>query len=249
MSKKVFNFYSRFYDMLNSNKDYVAEVDYIVSLLEKFCLKGKNLLEFGSGTGKHGNLLAKKGYSVIGVEKSSEMISQAIQSERFQTKIGDISSINLDRNFDAVLSLFHVMSYQSSNKTLLATFLNAYNHMTSGGLFIFDVWYSPAVYKQRPVVRVKYFNDEAFNLTRIAEPVIYNDKNIVDVNYRIIAENLENGELHTVSETHRMRHFSLPELDLLAEFTGFERIKTEEFLTGNPPSDNTWGVCSVFKKI
>ena len=45
-----------------------------------------------------------------------------------------------------------------------------------------------------------------------------------------------------------MRHFSLPELDLLAQVAGFERINVEEWLTGAPPSEATWGVCLVMRK-
>ena len=40
-----------------------------------------------------------------------------------------------------------------------------------------------------------------------------------------------------------MRHFSLPELDLLAADAGFERVGAEEFLTGAAPGESTWGVC------
>jgi hypothetical protein len=45
-----------------------------------------------------------------------------------------------------------------------------------------------------------------------------------------------------------MRHFSLPELDLLAEASGFERISAEEWLTRDPPSEAIWGVCLVLRK-
>jgi hypothetical protein len=44
-----------------------------------------------------------------------------------------------------------------------------------------------------------------------------------------------------------MRHFSLPEIDLLASAHGFERIATEEFMTGNPAGEETWGVCVVLQ--
>jgi len=46
-----------------------------------------------------------------------------------------------------------------------------------------------------------------------------------------------------------MRHFSIPEIDLIARLTGFEMIHTEEFLTEKPASEETWGVCFVLKKV
>jgi hypothetical protein len=44
-----------------------------------------------------------------------------------------------------------------------------------------------------------------------------------------------------------MRYFSLPELDLLAEYTGFKREIAEEFLTREAPSNQTWGVCAALR--
>ena len=45
-----------------------------------------------------------------------------------------------------------------------------------------------------------------------------------------------------------MRHFSIPEIALLADLTNFTVIKTEEFGTQEKPSENTWGVCFVLQK-
>ena len=50
MSDTVFNAYSRYYDLLYRDKDYVAEAEYIADLLEQFGVSGKRLLEFGSGS-------------------------------------------------------------------------------------------------------------------------------------------------------------------------------------------------------
>lgn len=46
-----------------------------------------------------------------------------------------------------------------------------------------------------------------------------------------------------------MRHFSYNEILFLAQISGFELIKSEEFLTGNYSSPKTCGVCFVLKKI
>ena len=68
------------------------------------------------------------------------------------------------------------------------------------------------------------------------------------MNYTIFADNLATGVAQTLTETHPMRHFSLPELDLLADQAGFERLAAEAFLTGEPPSEDTWGLCLVLRK-
>lgn len=248
-AKAVFSAYSRYYDLLYRDKDYAGECDYIQALLARHLQKKSSLLEFGSGTGKHGCLLAERGFMVHGVERSADMVAQSGATPGFSCQQGDICTIKMGRTYDAVLSLFHVVSYQTSNADVHAVFARAAEHLATGGIFVFDFWYSPAVYAQQPVVRVKRLADDQMEITRIAEPVIYPNENRVDVNYTIYARDIASGSVQSLSETHPMRHFSLPEIDLLAEANGFVRINAEEFLSGQTPGSNTWGVCVTLKKI
>lgn len=245
----VFKSYSHYYDLLYKDKDYDKETKYIQSILNNHNISKGSLLEFGSGTGIHGKLLAKNDYKVHGIELSEEMVAKAGTSPGFSCQIGDISSIKMNLFYDAVLSLFHVISYQITNDKLKAVFENASSHLNRGGLFLFDFWYSPAVLKQKPVVRVKRMANNKVEITRIAEPEIFSSENRVDVNYTIYVHDLTKDTIHAFKETHSMRHFSLSEIDILADACGFQRIKAEEFVTGHLPSDNTWGVCAVLKKI
>jgi SAM-dependent methyltransferase len=248
MKASVFNAYSAYYDLLYRDKDYQAEVDYIDALLRRYNVSGKNLLEFGSGTGKHGKLLAELGYDVTGIERSAEMVQQANSSQGFICQQGDICSVQLGRTFDAVLSLFHVLSYQTNNQSIESVFSRASEHLKPGGVFLFDIWYSPAVLTVKPEVRVKRISDDFVEVTRIAEPVLHPNTNCVDVNYNVFVRDLKSGEVDIITETHPMRHFSLPELDMFAENNGFERIGAEEFMSAKKPSEKTWGVCLVLKK-
>jgi SAM-dependent methyltransferase len=244
-----FNAYSRYYDLLYRDKDYAAEVDYVDGLLKRYNALGEQILEFGSGTGKHGRLLAERGYNINGIERSAQMVAQAAITDGFTCQQGDIREVQLGRTFDAVLSLFHVISYQVSNADVHAVFARASEHLQSGGLFVFDVWYSPAVYAQRSEVRVKRLTDGDVEITRLAEPVTYPNENRVDVNYTIFVQDTASGACETIIENHPMRHFSLPELDLLASVTGFERVCAEAFLSGDALSEDTWGVCLVLRKL
>lgn len=243
-----FNSYSGYYDLLYRDKDYAAEVDYIAGLLRRFSVTGPELLEFGSGTGRHGRLLAERGFRVTGIERSAEMVAHSQSTPGFTCHQGDICTVQLGRTFDAVLSLFHVVSYQTSNAAVQSVFARAAEHLQPGGLFLFDVWYSPAVSAQRPDVRVKRLAADELEVTRLAEPVLYPNENRVDVHYTIFARDTYSGAVETFTETHPMRHFSLPELDLLAARAGFDRLCAEAFLTGEPASEETWGVCLVLRK-
>lgn len=244
-----FTAYSRYYDLLYQDKDYAGEANYIQTLLTRHGVAQGALLEFGSGTGKHGRLLAQRGYTVHGIERSADMVAQATAADGFSCQQGDICSVQLGRTFDAVLSLFHVISYQTSNADLIAVCARAASHLSQNGLFIFDFWYSPAVYAQHPAVRVKRMADAQIEITRLAEPVLHANDNQVDVNYTIFARDKASGTVQTTTETHPMRHFSLPEIDLLAHITGFKRLDAAEFLTGQEAGENTWGVCVVLQKV
>ena len=53
---------------------------------------------------------------------------------------GDIKTY-LEKKFNAVISIFHVVSYQTSNNDVFDLLNNASRHLNKGGLFLFDVWY------------------------------------------------------------------------------------------------------------
>jgi SAM-dependent methyltransferase len=249
MNDSVFGSYSYYYDLLYRDKDYRSEARYIQSVLDRFEVSGRDILEFGSGTGMHARLLAQSGYSVLGIDRSQTMVDQAATCPGFTSQQGDISTLHLGRSFNAIISLFHVISYQITNESVLSVFSRAYDHLEANGLFIFDAWYSPAVYSQKPEVRVKRMAVDELEITRVAEPVTNYVQNTVDVHYNIFARQTSTNSISTFSEVHHMRHFSIPEVELLAQMSGFKLLHAEEFLSGETPSDDTWGVCFVLRRV
>ncbi|MFA5805628.1 MAG: class I SAM-dependent methyltransferase [Melioribacteraceae bacterium] len=247
MKDENFNLYSLYYNLLYTDKNYEAEATYVHDKLKKYIPELSKILELGTGTGVHADLLQKKGLSVTGIELSEDMAQQA-REKGIECYVNDCSDFRLEEKFDAVISLFHVISYLTENEKLIKTFQNVYNHLNPGGVFLFDVWYSPAVYNLKPETRIKRIDNDEVKIIRLAEPVLHYNKNVVDVNYEVIIEEKQNGNVKHINETHSMRHFSLPELDLLATTLGFEILEAEEWLTGKEPSENTWGVCFILKR-
>lgn len=244
---EVFNDrYSQYYNLFYSDKDYKAEVDYVHSLLRANCPGAKAILEYGSGTGGHGVLLQELGYDVFGIEKSEEMAKLAI-ARSLPCLVGDIRDFQLNRKFDACVSLFHVISYVNSNEDVLRVFRNTKNHLSSGGIFIFDVWFTPAVLFQQPEVRVKRIANEKIAVTRIATPEMDHIRNCVNVNYHIFTKDKASGGYSEFDEIHSMRHFGVPEIELLAMESGFSVLRSEEFLTSKAPSVSTWGVTFILR--
>ncbi len=253
----VFGAYSRYYNLLYKDKDYSGEAEYVHNLMQKYMPGAKKILDLGCGTGKHDILLAQKGYSVTGVDISVEMISHAkdYQSQTANKNLssnlefthGDIRTIRFNRTFDVVISLFHVMSYQTTNEDIKSVVSTAKRHLTSGGVFIFDCWYGPAVLTDRPVVRTKRLEDEAISVVRIAEPVMHPNENLVDVNYHVIIKDKAADAYEEVKETHTMRYLFEPEVREFLKTEDIEIVDFSEFVTGSKPGFNTWGVCFVGK--
>lgn len=253
MQETVFHDYARYYDLLYKDKDYPGETDYIAALIQRHGPEARSLLELGSGTGIHASLLAEKGFSVHGIERSPEMLvrSQALAQEREAIRdrltfsAGDIRTVRLERRFDAVLSLFHVISYQTTHADVAAAFATARHHLTNGGLFLFDVWYGPAVLTEKPTIRIKRMADDRIAVTRLAEPVLHPNENLVDVHYHVFVRDRATDTVQELQETHVMRYFFKPEIELIADASGFEVRHVEAWLTGGPIGQDTWGVCFI----
>jgi SAM-dependent methyltransferase len=163
------------------------------------------------------------------------MVAASQVGDGFTCEQGDIATVDLGRTYDAVIALFHVLSYQITNQQLQSVFANAARHLNTGGLFLFDFWYSPAVYSQRPSVRIKRVSNQNISLTRIAEPLLLPSESRVDVHYTFFVQQRSSAVITSFNEVHSMRHFSLRELDFYAKDSGFERITAEEPISGRAP--------------
>lgn len=245
----VFGAYSRYYNLLYRDKDYAGEAEHVHGLIQRHLPGAGSVLDLGCGTGRHDLLLAGMGYDVTGVDLSEEMLAvasaHAPQHSSCSFHRGDIRTVRLDRTFDVVVSLFHVMSYQTGNDDLAAAFATARVHLKPGGIFIFDCWYGPAVLTDRPAVRVKRLEDEAISVTRLAEPAMHPNDSIVDVNYQVFIRDKASGQVEEVRETHQMRYLFRPEIELFARQSGLSIIGASEWMTGREPGFDTWGVCFV----
>jgi ubiquinone/menaquinone biosynthesis C-methylase UbiE len=250
-SSKVFDQYAKYYDLLNQEKDYNKEIDFIDKLIvQHYQGRPNKVLDIGCGTGIHALNLAKKDYSVTGIDLSSEMISIANNHkvENCEFQIGDARSFSLKNRYDIILSLFHVVSYQLSNEDINEMFANVSRHLAENALFIFDFWYTPAVLTERPSVRVKRYEDDEIKMIRIAEPEDFSLENRVDVSYEILIQNKNNLKTHFVHETHKMRHYSIYEIKNILDSANMELMNYGEWLTGLEPSEHTWGVYCVGRK-
>jgi SAM-dependent methyltransferase len=245
-----------FYDDLYQGKDYAAEADYVDALIQQYSPGAQSLLDLGCGTGRHAIKLAEKGYTVVGVDRSAEMIMKAQGHreqllphirERLTFAQCDIRGLRLGRHFDAVVALFHVVSYQISNDDLIAAFTTAKTHVQTNGLFIFDCWYGPGVLTDPPAVRIKSLCSGSNRLTRFAEPVMRFNENAVEVNYRFVLTDKSTRMCSEFYEKHVMRYFFVPELFLALRIVRLEPLAVTEWMSKHEPGHGAWSVAVVAK--
>lgn len=228
---KVFQDYAYYYNAFYKDKDYEGEAGQVDRLLRNYGNNIQKVLNFGCGTGKHDIALAKCGgrYRCSGVDLSPLMIdiareNAAKENVQIEFSVADIRSIEIKERYDAVISLFHVMSYQNENDDVLAAFRSARKALEKGGIFLFDAWYGPGVLTDRPTVRIKETEDSQKRLVRIARPVMYDKRNVVDVCYEVLVIDKESGKTEMIEEVHSMRYFFRPELEYFLKEAGFELL-------------------------
>lgn len=254
----VFAAYSRYYDLLYRDKDYASEARYVFDLLMRHAAGTRRVVEIGCGTGGHARELSKLGLDVHGVDMSRGMLEiaeakRALLAPELAGRIrfteGDARTVRLGERADAVISLFHVMSYQTSNADLTAAFETAREHLDEGGVFIFDCWYGPGVLTERPAVRVKRLEDLETSVTRVAQPELNAAENVVEVNYTVLVHDRKTAVDETLRETHRMRYLFGPEVDLLLAANGMSLVASLEWMKDSAPGLNSWSACFVARAV
>ncbi len=245
--------YSQYYDLLYKDKDYSGEVDYVDSLIKRQLPEAKNLLDLGCGTGRHAEVFCDKGYVVHGVDLSESMLEKAKErsngkEDRLSFSHSDVTKLCLDKKFDAIVALFHVVSYQLSNESLEKTFEAVSRHLNDGGVFLFDFWYGPAVLTELPSTRIKRLEDEHLKVIRIAEPEIHCQKNVVDVNYEIFIKTKKTSELTERKELHQMRFLFDTEIEMVCKKAGLNIMEKCKWMSDSQPDLNSWNAVWIVKK-
>ncbi len=242
---KIFDAYAKYYDLLYRDKNYTEEAEYIEKIISKYKPGAESILDLGCGTGRHDIIFAQKGFAVTGIELSDKMTQLANENKSGTTGKtefinGDIRNIRLDKKFDVILSLFHVINYQVTNQDLISAFRTVREHLKPEGIFIFDFWYGPAVLSDRPLFKVKRLEDDECIIERTTEPVMNVNENYVEVNFKMNVEDRKNRSVQKIEETHRMRYLFLPEINYLLEELYMKIEHKEEWMTGKELTDKSW---------
>jgi len=248
--------YAGVYNLIYRDKDYGTKCEMLDRLFKRYDNNSiSSVLDLGCGTGNHAFPVSRRGYEVVGVERSDDMFAIAQQrlsedaSGRITFRQGDIRNIQLGRRFDSALLMFAVLGYQVENADVLSTLKTARAHLKPGGLLIFDVWYGPAVLLQRPSERVKVMGSGEDRIIRVASGELDVARHTCAVRFhvwRLAGERL----LAETEETHLMRYFFPLELNLFLECSGFDLIRIGAFPDfDQDPGEATWNILAVARAV
>jgi SAM-dependent methyltransferase len=240
--------YADCYDLFYRYKNYESECDTLEEIFSKRGMTPSTIIDLGCGTARHAVLLAQRGYSVTGVDRSEEMLQ--IASDRIK-EAGcevallqqEIQDLRVDSRFDVAVAMFAVIGYLWTNEILMDGFQQVFAHLEPGGLFIFDCWHGPAVAVHRPQQRFQRFSDaDGAEVVRLVTPHTDASRQIVDVEYETLVIT-DGSVISRAGETHRMRYFHPMELRLALETCGFRDVEIGVF--GQPertPSEDDWNI-------
>lgn len=244
--------YKRFadvYDQLVQDIPYIKWADYLQSAFLKFGQNPELILELGCGTGSMAIELAKRGYDVIGLDISAEMLSKAY--EKAKKNKTDILFINQDmRNFrlhgkvDAVLCLLDSLNYIPALSDVKKVFKLVSKYLNPSGLFIFDL-NSP--YKLSTVLGQNIFYDLSDDVTWIWANTYNEKEKRTTFDLTFFVRNKE-GLYERFDETHEETAYTREEITEALEYAGLNLVGCYGDLSFSEPSDKEERIFYIAQK-
>jgi len=101
---------------------------------------GATILDLCCGAGHLASILTARGFCVVGVDGSSEMLAFARENApQAQFVLADAREFRSPEAFDAALCLFDSLNHIMSLDELEQVFANVYASLVPGGTFVFDL--------------------------------------------------------------------------------------------------------------
>ena len=134
--------FAAIYDRLMTDVDYDGWCDYLEESFARMKVQPKLVLELGCGTGNLTLRLANRGYSMIGLDNSSDMLTVATEkSQGFDILyiLQDMTEFELYGTVDAVVCSLDCLNYLTEEGMLEKCFSLVSLYLNPGGVFLFDL--------------------------------------------------------------------------------------------------------------
>ena len=243
--------FAYYYDMLTENVDYDKRCEYICGLLAENSISEGILLDLACGTGTMSLMFSQKGYDVVGVDGSEEMLTQA-QEKKMES--GDdviflcqrMEELDLFGTINAAVSTLDSINHVTDEDTVKEIFRRVSLFMEDKGIFVFDV---NTPYKHREVLGDNTFIydlDEVYCVWQNST-----DENLVTTISLDLFEKDEEDEetYYRYSEEFSERAYDLDDIRSWLEECKFEVTAVYEEMTKDSVKADTQRAVFVARKI
>ncbi len=140
-----YGFLADSYDQLTADVPYGKWADYLERQFRRWAIPGRTVLDLACGTGSLTAELARRGYEMIGVDQSAEMLSVAAEKCRGLSDQPPIflqqsmERLDLYGTVDACVCCLDSVNYVTRPAALERAFQRVHLFLNPGGLFVFDV--------------------------------------------------------------------------------------------------------------
>lgn len=234
-----YDFLAGCYDALTYDVNYPAWAGYIEKHVRKSSLPGNTVLDLACGTGSLTRELALRGYEMIGVDRSPEMLSQAAEKNRGVSPVEPIflcqsmEKLDLYGTVDACVCCLDSVNYVTDPKKLRRAFERVRLFLTPGGLFLFDI-NTPAKLEG---LDGQVFLDETGDTYCVWRAEFSKRSQICSYFMDLFRLDPATGQWDRGEELHRERAYTVAELTAMLEEAGFTDIRTFGELKMRPPRD------------
>ncbi|MBP7176730.1 MAG: class I SAM-dependent methyltransferase [Thermoclostridium sp.] len=238
------------YDLLMQDVKYTEWADYIELLFRKFCVKKPELvLDMACGTGNLTLELAKRGYDMIGIDMSSDMLSCAMEKS-VGTCISplwvcqDMRAFELYGTMDVILCTMDSLNYIQNAPDMTQVFHLVNNYLNPGGLFVFDM---NTPYKLEHVLGNNLFYEIRDDITYLwrNQYLPKEKKCIFDLTFFV-----KEGEdiYRRLEEEQQEKAWAVEEIQRLLKKAGLELVGMYGEFTESAPSEQTERVFFIARR-
>lgn len=223
----------------------VAETAHEEALLEE-----RNLvLELGCGTGTLTELLSQKGYDMIGIDSSEEMLQIAMEKKAASGSeilylCQDMRDIDLYSTVGTVISVCDSVNYLLEDEDVADTFALIENYLYPGGIFIFDF---NTLYKYETVIGDTTIAENREDCSFIWENYFHEDAHINEYDLTLFVKQ-EEELFQKLTETHYQRGYTLEEMEHFVAESGLTLLKVMDADTQEAPTPESERIYMIAKK-
>jgi SAM-dependent methyltransferase len=241
--------YADYYDSFHDKKNYYAEINNLLEILKNnyglMELSEVSILDFGCGTGKHMSVLHELGLKVSGYDLSEDMLKIARRNNAKDLVF--FNKLSGELNFDMVLSLFDVASYQYTDQKFDKYLEQMDSVLDKNGVLVFDGWHANGVTHSPPENRSRIIKFEDVEISREVAAKHFSDSGITELTIQIIDKKTDKTIL---TEIHKLRSFTLDYISAHLKKLNYQKIDFYDGVNLKSRVNNTsWRFLVVASKI